>query len=87
MGSTKGGKEMRPVEIPLLLANLLAFIGLAALLPFALLWIRHLAPVALLIAGAQVLVEGPRGQLEYMYFPCPISEDGLKFGQGTWCVF
>jgi predicted dienelactone hydrolase len=58
---------MRPIEILLLLANLLTCFGLAVPLPLAVNWMRHLAPIALLIAGAQVLVEGPRWQMVPAY--------------------
>jgi hypothetical protein len=51
---------MRPLETVLLLANLLAFLVLAVSLPRAVPWMRHLAPITLAIAVAQVLVEGPR---------------------------
>src|SRR5215212_4227690 len=59
---------MRPLEILLSLANLLAFLVLAVpRLPRAVPWVRHLAPIALPIAGAQVLVEGPRWQMVPAY--------------------
>jgi predicted dienelactone hydrolase len=58
---------MRPIESVLLLANLLAFFVLAVRLPRAVRWLRHLAPIALPIAGAQVLVEGPRWQMVPAY--------------------
>jgi hypothetical protein len=51
---------MRPLETLLSLANLLAFLVLAVPLPRAASWMRHLAPITLPIAVAQVLVEGPR---------------------------
>ena len=51
---------MRPLETLLSLANLLAFLVLAVPLPRVVPWMRHLAPIALPIAVAQVLVEGPR---------------------------
>jgi predicted dienelactone hydrolase len=54
---------MRSVETLLLIANLVAFFGLAVRLPFAVHWMRYSAPVALLIAGIQALVEGPRWQI------------------------
>src|SRR5215203_2619464 len=54
---------MRPIEILLSLANLLAFLVLAVPRLRAVPWLRHLAPMALAIAIAQVLVEGPRWQM------------------------
>src|SRR5215212_1514839 len=54
---------MRPLETLLSLANLLAFLVLAVPLPRVVPWMRHLAPIALAIAVAQVLVEGPRWQM------------------------
>ena len=51
---------MRPLETLLLVANLLAFLVIAVPLPRAVPRVRHLAPIALAIAVAQVLVEGPR---------------------------
>jgi len=54
---------MRPIETLLLLANLLTFCGLALPLPQAMLWLRYAALIALLIAVAQVLVEGARWQM------------------------
>lgn len=58
---------MRPIEILLSLANLLAFLVLAVPRLRAVRWLRHLAPIALPIAGAQVLVEGPRWQMVPAY--------------------
>src|ERR687898_2092518 len=58
---------MRPLETLLSLANLLAFLVLAVPLPRAVPWMRHLAPIALAIAVAQVLVEGPRWQMVPAY--------------------
>ena len=54
---------MRPIETLLLLANLLAFGGLALPLPRAMLWLRHSAPVAVLAAGTQIVAEGQRWQM------------------------
>jgi hypothetical protein len=54
---------MRPIEIMLLLANLLTFIALEVPLPGALSWMRHFAPITLVIAFAQLLMEGPRWQM------------------------
>jgi hypothetical protein len=56
-------RVMRPFETLLLFANLLAFFVIVISLPGAVRWMRHLAPVALLIAGVQALVEGPRWQM------------------------
>src|SRR5215204_4866620 len=58
---------MRPLETLLSLANLLAFLVLAVPPLRAVRWMRHLAPIALAIAGAQVLVEGPRWQMVPAY--------------------
>lgn len=58
---------MRPLETLLSLANLLVFLVLAVPLPRVVPWMRHLAPVALVIAVAQVLVEGPRWQMVPAY--------------------
>jgi predicted dienelactone hydrolase len=58
---------MRPIEILLSLANLLAFLVLAVPRLRAVPWLRHLAPMALAIAIAQVLVEGPRWQMVPAY--------------------
>src|SRR5215216_7480057 len=58
---------MRPLETLLSVANLLAFLVLAVPLPRVVPWMRHLAPIALLIAIAQVLVEGPRWQMVPAY--------------------
>jgi predicted dienelactone hydrolase len=61
------GDEMRPIEILLLLANALAFFGLAVPLPSTTHWSWYLVLVALLVAGAQVVVEGTRGQMVPAY--------------------
>jgi predicted dienelactone hydrolase len=58
---------MRPFEIVLLLADLLAFVFLVVPLPAAVGWLRHFVPVAPLIAGVQALVEGPRWQMVPAY--------------------
>src|SRR5215213_396410 len=58
---------MRPLETLLSVANLLAFLVLAVPLPRVVPWMRHLAPIALPIAVAQVLVEGPRWQMVPAY--------------------
>ncbi len=54
---------MRPFEILLLLANLLTFFVLAIPQLRAVRWTGYVAVLALLIAGAQVLVEGFRWQM------------------------
>lgn len=54
---------MRPFEIFLLLANLLAFVVSAVPRLSAALWARITAFIALLAVGAQALVEGPRWQM------------------------
>ncbi len=66
---------MRSLEALLLLADLLALFALSAALPQAALWMRHFAPVALLIAVAQSGVEGPRWQMIPAYVLT-----GLLFG-------
>lgn len=53
---------MSSLETLVLLTNLLALSGLVASLPHAIGWVRHTAPVALLVAGAQIVAEGPRWQ-------------------------
>ena len=58
---------MRPIEALLLLADLLAFVALAARLPPAMGWMRHVAPIALLLGLSQALVEGPRWQMAPAY--------------------
>lgn len=58
---------MRPFEILLSITNLLTFFVLAIPLPRALFWMRYLAPIALLIAIAQTLVEGFRWQMVSAY--------------------
>jgi len=58
---------MRPVELLLLLADLLAFVELAVPLARPARWMRPAAAVAVLVAVAQVLVEGPRWQLVPAY--------------------
>lgn len=58
---------MRPIETMLLLADLLTFISLAVPLPDAVSGMRHLAPITLLIAFAQLLAEGPRWQMVPAY--------------------
>ena len=54
---------MRPIETLLLLANLLTFFILAVPRLFAMRWTGYSALIALLVAVAQVLVEGPRWQM------------------------
>ena len=58
---------MRPTETLLLLANSLTLFVLAVPLPHAVRWMRHLAPIVLLIAITQILVEGPRWQMVPAY--------------------
>lgn len=58
---------MRPYEILLSLANVLAFFVLMFPLPAGLRWMRYLALVPLPIAGAQILIEGPRWQMVPAY--------------------
>jgi predicted dienelactone hydrolase len=54
---------MRPIETLLLLANLVAFFVLAVPRLRAVRWTGYSALLALLIAGAQALIEGPRWQM------------------------
>jgi predicted dienelactone hydrolase len=54
---------MRPIEIILSGANLIAFFGLALPLPPALCWLRYAAPLALVVVIAHFAVEGPRWQM------------------------
>ena len=58
---------MRPIESLLLVANLLAFLGLVIPLPSTMHWLRYSVVVALVLAGAQVAVEGPRWQMVPAY--------------------
>jgi len=54
---------MRPIETLLLIANLLTFLVLAIPPLHSMFWTSYLAPIALLIAIAQVLVEETRWQM------------------------
>ncbi|MEP7288204.1 MAG: carboxylic ester hydrolase [Chloroflexota bacterium] len=54
---------MRPLEILLSLANLLTFCILVILQRHTIQWRGYLALIAVLIAGVQVLAEGPRWQM------------------------
>jgi predicted dienelactone hydrolase len=58
---------MRPFEILLSFANLAAFFALAVPRLRTIRWMGYLAPIALLIAGTQALVEGPRVQMVLAY--------------------
>lgn len=58
---------MRRVETLLLLANLVALLVLVVPLPREARWMRHSAPIALLVMGVQLLVEGPRWQMVSAY--------------------
>src|SRR5512138_2834773 len=58
---------MRPIEILLVLANLLTFCVLAVPRLRAARWTRYSALIALLIAGTQVLIEGFRWQMVPTY--------------------
>jgi predicted dienelactone hydrolase len=58
---------MRPLEILLLAAELVAFLSLVIPLPSGARWLRHAAPIALPAMGAQLLVEGPRWQMVPAY--------------------
>lgn len=63
---------MTPVETLLSVANLLACFVLAVRLPRAVRWMRHSAPIALPMAIAQVLVEGPLWQCRRRPLPDPL---------------
>ncbi len=58
---------MRSLEILVSLANLLVLFALAIPLPPAMRWMRYAAPVALLMAIMQVVVEGSRWQMVPAY--------------------
>src|SRR5215217_5076036 len=58
---------MRPIETVLLLANLLTFFVLVVPRLHAMRWTRYSASIALLIACAQALLEGPRWQMVPAY--------------------
>jgi len=58
---------MRPIEILLVLANLLTFFVLAIPRLRASRWPRYSAVIALLIAISQALIEGPRWQMVPAY--------------------
>ena len=58
---------MRPLEIVLSIANLLALAAAAVPRLGAVSWARYLAPSALAIAVVQVLVEGARWQMVPAY--------------------
>ena len=66
---------MRTLEALLLMADLLAFVFVSVPRMRAVSWIRHLPAVALVIAAAQVLAEGPRWQMAPAY-----ALTGLFFG-------
>ena len=70
---------MRPLETLVLLANLLALTGLVTPLPPAIGWMRHTAPIALLVAGAQIVAAGPRWQM----FPA-YALTGMFFLRWLW---
>src|SRR6266511_3443542 len=58
---------MRPLEILLVVADLVAFLLLVVPLPGRARWLRHAALIPLPAMGAQLLVEGPRWQLVPAY--------------------
>lgn len=60
-------QAMRPFEALLLLGVSLALIGLAVPLPRVLRWMRHTAPVGILLAIAQIVAEGTRWQMAPAY--------------------
>ena len=58
---------MRRVESLVLLADLLALLVLAIPPLHSVAWLRYLVPIALVMAVAQMLVEGPRRQMVPAY--------------------
>jgi hypothetical protein len=54
---------MRPLEILLVVADLVAFLLSVVPLPGRARWLRHAAPTAPPVMAAQLLVEGPRWQM------------------------
>ncbi|MBK8784692.1 MAG: carboxylic ester hydrolase [Anaerolineales bacterium] len=58
---------MRPFEFLLSFIHLLTFFVLMIPLPGALFWMRYLAPLALLIAVSQILMEAPHWQMVPAY--------------------
>jgi hypothetical protein len=58
---------MRPIEILQSVANVLTFFALAIPRLHAARWTGYVAPIALLLAIAQVLIEGPRWQMAPAY--------------------
>jgi predicted dienelactone hydrolase len=64
---------MRPFEIPLSIANLLTFGALVIPQLRAVNWMGYLALITILIAGIQLLVEGPRWQMLPAYALSAIS--------------
>jgi predicted dienelactone hydrolase len=58
---------MRPLEVLLAAADLVALLVLVLPLPGGVSWLRRAAPAALLAIGVQLLVEGPRWQLVPAY--------------------
>jgi hypothetical protein len=58
---------VRPLEVLLLVADLVAFLLLVVPLPGGAGWMVRAAPLALPAMGAQLLVEGPRWQLVPAY--------------------
>jgi predicted dienelactone hydrolase len=58
---------MRPLEILLVVADLVAFVALVVPLRGRARWLRHSALLPLPVTGAQLLVEGPRWQMVPAY--------------------
>ena len=54
---------MRPLEILLVLANLVTFPGLVLLQPRGRRWMKYSAPLGVLIAVAQIAIEGARWRI------------------------
>src|SRR5574341_2027340 len=58
---------MRALEIVLIAADLLALVAVAVALRGGMSWLPVTAPIALLVAGAQLFIEGPRWQIVPAY--------------------
>jgi hypothetical protein len=58
---------MRPLELSLVLVNLLTLVVLAVPQLHAVRWTGYVAFIAVLIAIAQIIVEGPRWQMVPAY--------------------
>lgn len=58
---------MRTIEIILLVANLLSLLSLAIPLPLTMRWMHYLIPITVIIFIVQIIVEGSRWQLMFLY--------------------